>query len=228
MLKHQKKRGGVVAVNIKGLAGTLLLCVFLAVITTGCGEPCAARLAWVETEKASMELGYFKEELAADNFSVAEQHLENYKNYIAAAREIIQKAGSEYPELPACVRRDWYFFFQRSDVRANQAAAALEMEKIGAQVPVTEIMTDPTTADIEDLKTLTKAARDFYAARSKSLEKLKTLFEQQFGSAPGDQCPDLKKVLKEEIARAEKIDIDLRSELELLENELARRGISIE
>ncbi|MCL0086440.1 hypothetical protein M1N52_04220 [Thermodesulfovibrionales bacterium] len=224
MLKHQKKRGEVIAVNIKGLAGTLLLCVFLAVVTTGCGEPCAARLAWAKVEKANMEYNYAREEGIAGNLSVAEQHLENYKNYIAAARQIIQKAGSEYPELPECVRRNWSIIFQRADVRANQMTAALELAKIGAQMPVSEIMADPTTADIEDLKTLTKAVRHFYAVQSESLEKLKVLIEQQFGSVPEDQCPNLKK----EIAHVEKVVIGLRSELELLENELANRGINIE
>ncbi|MCL0068012.1 hypothetical protein M1N67_03720 [Peptococcaceae bacterium] len=234
--------------NIKRLASALLLCVFLAVVTTGCGEPCAARLALVKVDKANMELNYFREELAADNFSIAEQHLENGKNYIAAAREIIQKAGSEYPELPACVRRNWYFSLQRADIRANQAAALLEMGKIGAQISISEIMreierirmseiiNDPTTADIEDLKTITEdlktvtedlktvieAGRRLYAVQSKSLEELKALFEQQFGSAPEDQCPDLKKELKEEIAHVEKVVIGLRNDLELLENELAK------
>ena len=187
-----------------------------------------------------------EEERTANNLSIAEQHLENCKNYIAAAREIIQKAGSEYPELPACVRRNWYFLFQRADIRANQAAAALELARVRAQIPISEIMreieimkeimNDPTTVDIEDLKTIiedlktmaedfktiAKAWRRFYAVQSKSLEELKALFEQQFGSAPGDQCPDLKKELKEEIAHVEKIVIDWRNKLELLENKLAK------
>ena len=202
-----------------------------------CGEPCAARSAWAKIEKADTELGYFREELRANNFSAAEQHLENYKNYIAAAREIIQKAGSEYPELPESVRRNWSYIFQRADVRANEAAAVLEMVKVGAQIPVREIMTDLTTANTENLKVLTRAVRDYYAVQSENLEKFKALFDQYFGSVSEDQCLSLfpgnsleieKAALKEEIAYIEKIVIGLQSDLELLENELARRGINIE
>ena len=112
---------------------------------------------------------------------------------LKAAREIIQKAGSEYPELPEPIRRNWSFFFQRADIMANIVAAALELKKIKAQMQISEIMADPTTADIEDLKTITKAVRRFYAVQSESLEKFKALLEQQFGSAPEDQCPNLKK-----------------------------------